>query len=287
MLSDREQAVAVVIPTYKRNDLLALCLNALAPGVQTLPAERYRVVVTDDGPPGENAEAMIAEQFPWAHWTQGPRRGPAANRNHGASQVTTDWIVFTDDDCIPDPEWLQAYASAITARPEAEVLEGKTVCREGLNSPLLEAPVNETGGYLWSCNMAIKRFVFEEMRGFDESFPAPASEDVDFRRRLQAHGYTFPFLADAVVNHPPRSVPPISKQALLDESIFYLQTKWEGPPSLMQDLRLSVRSWAKRILFRPKSWDSIKAIGYASRCLGNKVIRRRGWKLKYPQGERR
>ena len=76
--TDHPLLFSVVIPTYRRNDLLARCLDALAPGVQTLPADRYEVVVTDDDSEGKNPQAMLAERYPWARWTHVPRRGPAA-----------------------------------------------------------------------------------------------------------------------------------------------------------------------------------------------------------------
>ena len=40
---------SVVIPTCERNDLLARCLERLAPGAQRFSADRYEVIVTDDG----------------------------------------------------------------------------------------------------------------------------------------------------------------------------------------------------------------------------------------------
>ncbi|MHC5729635.1 MAG: glycosyltransferase family 2 protein, partial [Nostoc sp.] len=66
---------SVIIPTYHRNDLLAKCLDCLAPGVQTLSAEQYEVIVTDDGSQ-TTAEEMIRQQYPWAKWVAGPRKGP-------------------------------------------------------------------------------------------------------------------------------------------------------------------------------------------------------------------
>jgi len=39
--------ISVIIPTCHRNDLLAKCLDCLAPGVQTLPPEQYKVIVTE------------------------------------------------------------------------------------------------------------------------------------------------------------------------------------------------------------------------------------------------
>jgi glycosyltransferase involved in cell wall biosynthesis len=63
---------SVIIPTYHRNDLLAKCLDCLAPGTQTLHTEQYEVIVTDDGSQ-TTAEEMIKQQYPWAKWVAGPR----------------------------------------------------------------------------------------------------------------------------------------------------------------------------------------------------------------------
>ena len=78
--------ISVVIPTRHRNDPLAECLARLAPGVQTLAADRYEVIVTDDGS-AETSADVVRQRFPWARWAAGPRRGPAANRNNGARQA--------------------------------------------------------------------------------------------------------------------------------------------------------------------------------------------------------
>lgn len=198
-----QRRISVVIPTYHRNDLLAKCLDCLSPGVQTLPNQKYEVIVTDDGSKS-TAQQMICETYPWARWVAGPQKGPAANRNNGAKYATGEFLAFTDDDCLPDSGWLKAFYSAIM--PGIEVYEGQTVCRKGLLSPLEHAPLNDgTGGYLWSCNMMVRKTVFEEMGGFDESFPKPHNmEDIDLRERFKKQGYHFPFVKEATVDHPPR-----------------------------------------------------------------------------------
>jgi glycosyltransferase involved in cell wall biosynthesis len=109
---------SVIIPTYHRNDLLAKCLDCLADGIQTLPFEQYKVIVTDDGSE-TTAEEMIRECYPWVQWVAGPHKGPAANRNNGAKYAKGKWLAFTDDDCLPDPQWLETYAEATVAEPFA------------------------------------------------------------------------------------------------------------------------------------------------------------------------
>lgn len=191
--------ISVVIPTCQRNDALAQCLDRLAPGAQTLDAAQYEVIVSDDGSTA-TAQAMVREKYPWARWTAGPKRGPAANRNWGAAQARGEFLAFTDDDCLPAPGWLEAYAQALA--PGAEVYEGATHAPGPFRWPFVSAPVNLEGGSLWSCNMMVARRVFQELGGFDAGFPHAADEDTDFHRRVRAAGLEPRFVPDARILHP-------------------------------------------------------------------------------------
>ncbi len=193
---------SVIIPTYHRNDLLAKCLDCLAPGVQTLPAEQYEVIVTDDGSQ-TTAEEMIKQQYPWVKWAAGPRSGPAANRNNGAKYAQGEWLAFTDDDCLPVQEWLEAYADA--TKGSALALEGAIHPLGNPDQDLAECPINLTGGCFWSANIAVQRALFEEVSGFDPNYPLAAHEDQDLKLRLELIT-TIVFVSTAIVTHPVRVV---------------------------------------------------------------------------------
>lgn len=214
--------VSVVIPTCHRNDLLAKCLDCLAPGGQTLPADQYEVIVTDDGS-RSTAEQMVAEHYPWAKWTQGPRKGPASNRNHGARQARGNWIAFTDDDCLPDPNWLSSYVQAL--KLDCLVYEGKTIAKESIPGPFWTSPINTNGGLLWSCNMMVAKSVFDALEGFDEDFPSPHMEDVDFRIRVESRVGKARFIPGALVDHPPRRITSYRGQAKGHLSTVYFCKK--------------------------------------------------------------
>ena len=202
--------LSVILPTCNRSEDLARCLRALEPlGTEgasvpqvdgiTRGGFRYEVIVSDDG---ARADAVIRANYAWAAYFQGPRRGPAANRNFGASQAKGTWLLFLDDDCIPAPGWLEAYASAVNRFPECSLFEGKTVAPGPKLRADHESPLNLTGGLLWSCNFGVKRQLFLQIGGFDENFPFPAMEDMDLQLRLGELGYTSTFLPDASVEHP-------------------------------------------------------------------------------------
>jgi GT2 family glycosyltransferase len=270
--------ISVVIPTCRRPDLLARCLARLAPDVQTLPADQYEVIVTDDGDP--TVEGFLAENFPSVRWTSGPRRGPAANRNAGALRARGDWLAFTDDDCIPDSRWLEKFSTAIDSR--RKVYEGKTTCVAGLHSPFDHSPVNLTGGCLWSCNIFIHRETFEQFGGFDENFPFPYMEDADFRDRLVHAGYSFEFGPDAIVDHPPRRPASGLQLARQHESWVYYWYKC-GYRTLASPrlVCLIVEARLKAIRRHRLSADSLLAIGSLGNELAGMIPRLLLWEWKY------
>lgn len=216
--------------------------------MQAHPLDQYEVIVTDDSPPGESMERLVRERFPWARWVPGARRGPAANRNHGAAQARGEWLVFTDDDCLPAKEWLRAFAAHVGDHPKAEVLEGRTNTGGIACGSFETAPVNETGGFLWSCNLAIRRSLFDAIGGFDENFPSAHMEDVDLRWRLRERGSRVEFVADALVVHPPRPISGLWKDTRKNEANVYFARKHgvsvaEAGLSIGVVARICLRNW--------------------------------------------
>lgn len=192
--------ISVIIPTCHRNDLLAKCLDCLAPGVQTLPADQYEVIVSDDGSKS-TAEGMLRELFPWAKLVAGPKKGPAANRNNGSTIARGEWLVFTDDDCLPEPRWLQAFA--IAAAHQTKALEGAIHPVGDLSRDMAECPINLQGGCFWSANIAVEHSLFKEIGGFDADYLVAAHEDQDIKIRL-SQKTAIAFVPNAVVYHPVR-----------------------------------------------------------------------------------
>jgi GT2 family glycosyltransferase len=193
---------SIVIPTCNRHELLFQALEPIASYIsakcQQRVGFRVEVVVADDAR-DSNLEPLLALRFPGCVYVEGPHRGPAACRNKGAASASGEWLVFLDDDCIPEPGWLEAYAAQCGT---ADVLEGRTSPCGVRDRADMECPANETGGYLWSCNMAIRADVFRQMGGFDESFPFAAFEDMDLHFRLLDANKVVKFVPEARVLHP-------------------------------------------------------------------------------------
>jgi GT2 family glycosyltransferase len=209
--------ISVIIPTCNRVADLERCLERLLPQVANL--DGCEVIVTDDGDV-ESTRAQLAGKLPAVVWTQGPRRGPAANRNHGAELGCGKWLVFLDDDCVPTEHFLRSYSEAIDMEDDSELLflEGATSHEEPPSSLLWEAPHNPCGDLLISCNFGISRTSYEVSGRFDERFPFACFEDSEFAARFMAKGGRTKFLPNAKVIHPLRRRP----------SSIKLARMWEG-----------------------------------------------------------
>lgn len=189
--------VAVIIPTRNRIDSLRQLLSRIVPYVSNHP--ECSIIISDDGDAAETRLALT-EYLSLVEVVQGPRRGPAANRNYGAARSTGELLVFLDDDCVPAPNLIEVYQEAACNNGKVAVFEGSITAEGTVSSCADAAPSNETGGYLWSCNFAVRRELFESIGGFDSRFPFAAMEDNDFHFRAKALS-TILFLPDARVWH--------------------------------------------------------------------------------------
>ena len=272
--------ISVVIPTRDRNDALARCLDRLAPCAQSLSHDQYEVIVADDSAHAA-ARELLFDRYPWARWTGGPRRGPAANRNAGARVARGEWLAFTDDDCLPEFGWLESFANAFQPSASAlDVLEGRTTCIAGLDSPRHTAPVNLDGGKLWSCNFAIRRAHLEQVGGFDERYPYPHMEDADLQARLLKSGFMIRFVAGAEVDHPPRPLPWGATLARVHESSVLHMTLHGPRRGLPWYLQNQTRARLSRIVRESKSFDTLSALVSLPVELGTIALHWREWRAK-------
>jgi GT2 family glycosyltransferase len=192
-------SVAVIIPTRNRHELLKRCLSRLVPGLDTHPD--CSIIVSDDGESSITREVLDGE-LAIVQVIQGPRSGPSANRNCGAAHATAELLIFLDDDCIPDRNLIAIYRDAAMTNPGIDVFEGRISATGEAGSFADAIPANETGGYLWSCNFAVRRELFSKLNGFDERYPFAAMEDVDLHLRVKRCSEVL-FLPQARVWHEP------------------------------------------------------------------------------------
>ncbi|KDR38327.1 glycosyltransferase family 2 protein [Caballeronia glathei] len=200
--------VSVVIPTYRRPALLARCLDAVL--AQALAPARYEIIVCDDGP--DDATRACVEDLARVHAQHGPcirylpvtsTQGPAGARNAGWRAARAPRIAFTDDDTLPDTNWLSAGLRALGAG--ANAVSGRIVV------PLRDRPTDyetDAAGLaraeFATANAFVERAALERVGGFDERFTSAWREDSDLQFALMQAGYRIDRAADAVVLHPVR-----------------------------------------------------------------------------------
>lgn len=206
--------VVVVVPTFRRPDLLGRCLAALC--AQTLARDRYEICIADDDPTGAGAaetRALVASHHaitggaPTLHYVPVTRtQGPAGARNAGWQRSTARVVAFTDDDTIPDPTWLE--------RGLAYLATGYDAAGGTITMPLPAVPTDyerDASGLaraaFATANCFVTRDALVATGGFDERFGAAWREDSDLHFTLLSKGFRVGFASDAVVVHPVRPAP--------------------------------------------------------------------------------
>jgi GT2 family glycosyltransferase len=195
----RDPTVSVVIATHGRARLLTETLDAL--DAQDGPS--FEVVVVDDDSPDDTSAMAAARGVKSLRVRRG---GPGRARQAGWHAATGSIIAFTDDDCVPTPQWLAELIAPIV-RGEADFVQGRTQPRPDqlhLRGPWSRTQriVSEKGFYE-TCNIAYRRDVLEQLGGFSPEYEGPftAGEDCDLGWRARKAGYRSAFAPDALVHH--------------------------------------------------------------------------------------
>lgn len=196
---EQQYRISVVIPTYRRRARLAFALEALAE--QTLPKEHFETIVVVA--PGEDVPDWSDINGLNLRIVEAPAKGPAAQRNHGWRNASAPVVAFTDDDCRPEPGWLEAVLAA--SGSEATIVQGQTRPDPDelhlLHGRARSMDVQELSPWFPTCNIAYPRALLEHVGGFDESFPQAFGEDTDLGLRAVESGAELRYAEAARVWH--------------------------------------------------------------------------------------
>lgn len=123
----------------------------------------------------------------------GENRGASYARNTGFNYSTADWILFLDDDIIPDENILDAYVGAVTRYPDAKVFVGMTelpdacnfwtellcVCNVGYFYSIAKRMVHPSWGV--TANLMVRGSRHNSTIQFKSIYPKTGGgEDIDF-----------------------------------------------------------------------------------------------------------
>jgi glycosyltransferase involved in cell wall biosynthesis len=171
-----ESQVDVVIPTFRRPEALAACLESIRR--QSVPVRSIEVV--------DDSETDY---------------GPGISRNVGWKRGTGNIVAFIDDDCIADENWIECIQDVFQIH-ELGGIEG------GITTTELDGGVidfNPPNRFKWdrfkTANMAVRREVLEEIGGFDERYFLHR-EDTDLAWRIIDSGHRMAWAPQCKVHHP-------------------------------------------------------------------------------------
>jgi len=192
------------------------------------PPGGYHVVVVDNA--SNDATASVLRKLGTGLPLQVlhcPQRGKNRALNQGLAAVQGDLVVLTDDDAVPQPDWLCQLSAAVSVQPGHDLFGG-TILPDwpGPCPAWIPRLVNMGATYaitpegapsgpvaaarLWGPNMAVRRRVFDAGHRFNEAIGPAAGQyimgsETEFSGRLERAGYRSWFVAEAVVRHIIRS----------------------------------------------------------------------------------
>ena len=256
--------ISAIVCTHNRAALLPGALRSLAD--QTLAADRYEIIVVDNGSHDDTKAIVCGElsQLPNLRYVHEPKLGLSSARNAGWSHATSPIVAYLDDDAIASRDWLERILAAFeTLQPTPGGVGGRI-------DPIWEVPrpawlpdyclpflivcdlspdaiALPAGKFLVGTNMAFPRRVLESLGGFPvelgpigERFGS--GEETMLQRWIRAQGHALYYDPAICVRH---RIP----ESRLSQRWLLRRMYWEGlsrarqrlfrePPDLRQRLRL-------------------------------------------------
>jgi GT2 family glycosyltransferase len=196
---------SIIIPTFNGASRIKNCLDALT---SQIAGRDIEILVVDDGSTDKTAD--VVRHYLSVRLITQVNAGPAAARNRGAAEARGTILLFTDDDCVPMPNWLDAMLepfqdpSVVGAkgiyRTRQKSLAARFVQVEYEDKYLLMAGLDSID-FIDTYSAAFLRDRFLEMTGYDTSFPVACAEDIELSYRMSARGWTMKFAPAAIVYH--------------------------------------------------------------------------------------
>lgn len=222
-IDDTAMDASIVVCTYNRAESLRDTLRALQ-ALQADPGRSWEVIVVDNNSK-DHTKAVVEEVqrgWPLLRYAFEGAQGLSHARNHGIGCARGAVILFTDDDVLPEPDWLETTLAGLARY-------GADACG-GFIAPVWETPpppwlTERFYGFLavrtdrtddhpvtadtpppFGANMAFRREVFDRVGLFDTSrgrkgAVLASGEDGEMFERILAAGMKVMFLGGSRVHH--------------------------------------------------------------------------------------
>jgi GT2 family glycosyltransferase/multisubunit Na+/H+ antiporter MnhB subunit len=185
---------SVIVPVHNASSLLGCCLERLAAS----EFRDYECIIVDDA--STDSTRAVAESSPARVVTLDRNGGPARARNRGAECAQGEILVFIDADVCVHPDTLSRLDAHFREYPTVDAVMGSyddTPADRGLISQyknLFHHYVHQQSGSeawtFWAGCGAVRREVFLQLGGFDETYRRPCIEDIELGFRMRANNYS-------------------------------------------------------------------------------------------------
>ncbi len=209
---------SIVIPVFNQFAHTLACLRAIAAHP---PAAAFEVIVVDDGS-SDDTEAALRQVEGLRYHRRAANGGFIAACNDGASLASGEFLVFLNNDTVPQPGWLDALIDTFDAHPGTGIVgaqllypdgrlqeAGGIVRRDGSAEKLgRHRAANDPAfafvrrvDYCSGAALAIRTTVFQGLGGFDTHFSPAFYEDTDLCMKAREQGLQVLVQPDARVVH--------------------------------------------------------------------------------------
>ncbi|NLW95482.1 glycosyltransferase [Luteimonas wenzhouensis] len=209
---------SIVVPVHGQWRHTLGCLRAIAAHPPACPVE---VVVVDDASPDDTA-THLAQVEGLVVVRRATNGGFIAACNDGAARARGQYLVFLNNDTVPQPGWLDALLDTFSTHPDtglagAQLLypdgrlqeAGGLVFRDGSawNYGRFESPDDPRFSYVRATDYvsgaaaAIPRALFERIGGFDRRYAPAYYEDTDLAFAVREAGHAVRYQPAARVLH--------------------------------------------------------------------------------------
>jgi GT2 family glycosyltransferase len=197
---------SIVIPVFNQFAHTLACLRSLAAHPPRMPVE---IIVVDDGS-SDDTEASLLQVTGLRYHRRRSNGGFIAACNDGAAIARGEYLVFLNNDTIPQPGWLDALLETFADHPQCGLAGAQLLYPDGrlqeaggivfadgsaANYGRFESPgeprlacVREAD-YCSGAAIALPRRLFEQLGGFDTRYAPAYYEDTDLAFAVRAAGY--------------------------------------------------------------------------------------------------
>jgi GT2 family glycosyltransferase len=257
-LRKKSALVSIIIPVFNQLDFTIQCLEALASNTCYEP---YEVIIIDNASTDGTAEFLQQSLSGNVKViTNKENLGFSKANNQGARSAGGEYLIFLNNDTVPQPGWLENLVDMADTMPDAGIIGSKllypdnTIQHAGVVFDIVENDlfiwhiyrnfekdhpavnsVREFNAVTAAC-ILVKKKIFFKIGMFDEIF-LNGYEDVDLCFKAREKGYRVFYNPQSILYHYETSTErPLDHDDISRKNAEGLITKWKG--KIVSDARV-------------------------------------------------